>query len=166
MRVGADIYIVAFCLTASQLARGRENTQTFFYLPHILTRHRSTAELQVVGMETSRSKSHVEEPTPESHDIAMFRLRIRERHTISCVGLGPSLNVLTRNSISIHNKLLYQLSFSPERSDPFGSFAIQAFQCPRGQHGDAPGPRQRCISFCQCVTFKSTSYPYELYFAF
>ena len=70
-------------------------------------------------------------------------------------------------SKSAKNKvyILYQLSFSPERSDSFGPFAIQAFQCLCGQRGHAPGPRQRCISFCQYVAFKNTSCPYELYFA-
>ena len=87
---------VAFCLTASQLARSRANSQTF-NLPPILTRHRSTAELRVVGIETSRTESLTEEPTPDAHNIDMSRLRIRERHTRSCVGLAPSLNVCSRN---------------------------------------------------------------------
>ena len=33
-----------------------------------------------------------------SHNIAMSRLRIREKHVSSCVGLAPSLNVCTSNS--------------------------------------------------------------------
>ena len=65
--------------------------------PHILTSHRSTAELRVVGIETSRTESLTEEPTPDAHNIDMSRLRIRERHTRSCVGLAPSLNVCSRN---------------------------------------------------------------------
>ena len=88
---------VAFFLTASQLARSRANSQTF-NLPPILTRHRSTAELRVVGMETGRTDSLIEEPTPESNNIAMSCLRIRERRSSSCVGLALSLNVCTRNS--------------------------------------------------------------------
>ena len=90
--------VVVFCLTASQLAaHSRANSQTF-NLPPILTRHRSTAELRVVGIETSRTTSLVEEPTPESNNIAMSRQRIRERHISSCVGLAVSLDVCTRNS--------------------------------------------------------------------
>ena len=48
-----------FCLTASQLARSRANSQTSNLPPnpHILNRHRSTAELRVVGIETSRTES-------------------------------------------------------------------------------------------------------------
>ena len=68
--------IVAFCLTASQLAaRSRANPQTFD-LPPILTRHRSTAELRVFGIETSRTEWRIEEPTPESKNIAMSHPRI------------------------------------------------------------------------------------------
>ena len=90
-------HIVAFCLNGSQLARSRANSQTF-NLPPILTRHRSTAELRIVGIETSRTESLVEEPTPESNNIAMPRLRIRARHISSFVRLALSLNVCTRNS--------------------------------------------------------------------
>ena len=63
-------------------------------------------------------------------------------------------------------QILYQLSFPPERSDSFGPLAIQAFQFMRSQHGHAPDPRQRCISFCQYVAFENTSYPQELRFVF
>ena len=69
-----------------------------FQSPSILTRYRSTAELRVVGIETSRTESLIEEPTPESNNIAMSRLRIHERHISSCVGLALSLNGCTRNS--------------------------------------------------------------------
>ena len=67
-------------LTASQLVCSRATSQTSNLSPnpHIPTRHRSTAELRVVGIETSRTESLVEEPTPESNDLAMFRLLIRE----------------------------------------------------------------------------------------
>ena len=63
--------------------------------PHILTRHRSTAELRVVGIETSGTESHTEEPSAESNDLAMSRLRTRETIISPCVGLAPSLNVCT-----------------------------------------------------------------------
>ena len=76
-------------LTASQLARSRANSQTF-NLPPILTPHRSTAELRVVGIETSRTESLMH-PSPESNKLAMSRLNIRERHISSCVGLALSL---------------------------------------------------------------------------
>ena len=53
--------------------------------------------MRVVGIETSRTESLIEEPTPESNDLDMSRIRIRE--TISpCVGPAPSLNVCIRNS--------------------------------------------------------------------
>ena len=92
-------YFIAFCLIVSQLARSRANSQFSNILPnpHILTRHRSTAELRVVGIETSRTQSLIE-LTPESNDLGMSRLRIRETMTSLCVGLAPSLNVCTRNS--------------------------------------------------------------------
>ena len=75
-----------------------EQIRKTFNLPPIITRHRSTAELRVVGIETSRTESLIGEPTPESHNIAMSGLRIQERHSSSCVGLAPLLNVCTRNS--------------------------------------------------------------------
>ena len=58
--------------------------------PHILTRQRSTAELRVVGIkpsETSRNESLTEEPSPESNNLAMSRLRTRETIISPCVGL-------------------------------------------------------------------------------
>ena len=55
--------------------------------PHILTRHRITAEQRVVGIETSRTESLTEEPSPESNNLAMSRLRTRETIISPCVGL-------------------------------------------------------------------------------
>ena len=40
-----------------------------FQSPPILTRRRSTAEVRVVGIETSRTESLIEEPTPESNNL-------------------------------------------------------------------------------------------------
>ena len=94
-------YIVAFFLAASQSSRAcsqqRANSQTSNLPPnpHILTRHRSTAELRVVGIKTSRTESHTEEPSPESNDLAMSCLRTRETITNPCARLAPSLNVCT-----------------------------------------------------------------------
>ena len=94
-------YFVAFFLAASQSSRARSqqraNSQTSNLPPnaHILTRHRSTAELRVVGIETSRIESLTEEPSTESNDLAMSRLRTRETIISPCVGLAPSLNVCT-----------------------------------------------------------------------
>ena len=84
-------------LRAGELARSRANSQTSNLPPnpHILTRHRSTAELRVVGIETSRTESLTEEPSPESNNLAMSRLRTRETIISPCVGLAPSLNVCT-----------------------------------------------------------------------
>ena len=45
--------------------------------PHILIRHRSTAELRVVGVETSRIEPLTEDPSPESNNLAIFRLHTR-----------------------------------------------------------------------------------------
>ena len=64
--------------------------------PHILTRHRSTAELRIVGIETSPTESLTEEPSPESNNLAMSRLRTRETIVSPCVGLTPTLNVCRR----------------------------------------------------------------------
>ena len=46
--------------------------------PHILTRHRSTAKQRAVDIETSRTESLTEEPSSESINLAMYRLRTRE----------------------------------------------------------------------------------------
>ena len=92
MRGRADIF-VALCLGVSQLARSRANSKASNLSPnpHILTRHRCTAELRVIGIEPRRSESLKEEPTPESNDLAMSHLRIRETNISPCVGLAPSL---------------------------------------------------------------------------
>ena len=58
-------------------------------LSSILTRHRSTTELRVFGTETSYTQSLLEEPTPQSNDLALFRLRIVERIIRS--GVAPLL---------------------------------------------------------------------------
>ena len=87
---------------------------SFFFLvsPHFSLRqirnfkpppnlHRSTANVRVVGIETSCTQSLIGEPIPESNDRAMSRLRIRE---MTCQfshwpTVAPtSLNVRTRNS--------------------------------------------------------------------
>ena len=68
--------------------------------PHILIRHRSTAELRVVGIETRRTESLTEEPSPELNTLAMSRLRTRETIIIPCVGLAPSPNVCARKERS------------------------------------------------------------------
>ena len=88
-------------LRARELARSRANSQTSNLSPnpHILTRHRSTEELRVVGIATSRTESLTVEPSPESNDLVMSRLRTQET-IISpcvspCVGLDTSLNVCT-----------------------------------------------------------------------
>ena len=95
-------YILAYVLAASsQSSRARlqqrANSQTSNLPPnpHILTRHRSTAELRVVGIETSRTESLTEEPSPESNDLAISCLRTRETIISPCVGLAPSHNVCT-----------------------------------------------------------------------
>ena len=84
-------YIVFFSphLRAGELARSRTNSQTSNLAPnpHILTRHHSTAELRVVGIETSRTESITEESSPESINLAMSGLRTRETITSPCVGL-------------------------------------------------------------------------------
>ena len=91
-------YFVAFCLTASPLARRRANPQNSNLPPPILTTSPVTAALRVAGIETSRTESPIEEPTPESNDLAMSRLRIRETIISPCVGLAPLLSAFTRNS--------------------------------------------------------------------
>ena len=99
-------YIVAFFL-AAELASSlpadsraaNSQTSNLRRNPHILTRHRSTAKLRVVGIETSRTESLIEEPTPELNDLSMPRLRIREIIISSCVDLAPaSLKVCTHIS--------------------------------------------------------------------
>ena len=85
-------------LRAREFPRSRASSQTCNLArnPHILTRHRSTAELGVDGIETRRTESLTEEPSPESNDLAMSRLRIQETIISHFVGLAPSLNVCTK----------------------------------------------------------------------
>ena len=64
-------YSFFFCLTPSQLAANSQSSN----LSPILTRHRSTAELRVVGIEASCTQL-----TPESNDLAMSRLYIRQNN--------------------------------------------------------------------------------------
>ena len=78
-------YVFVFCPTASQLAA---NWQPLNLCP-FLTRHRST-ELRVVGIETRYTLSLMKEPTPESNDLTMSRVRIRERILSSFIGLAPT----------------------------------------------------------------------------
>ena len=92
--------------------RGRADILLFFFSPHlaaeikfansnlppnrrIRTRDRRTAELRVVVIETSRTESLTGEPSPESNDLAMSRLRTPETVFSPCVGLAPSLDVCT-----------------------------------------------------------------------
>ena len=89
------IYCCFFSRRISQHTRAYSQTSNLPPNPHIRTRHRSTAELRVVVIETNRTKSLTEEPSPESNDIAMSRLRTRETIISPCVGLAPSLNVCT-----------------------------------------------------------------------
>ena len=67
-------------LRGRELARSRANSQTSNLPPnpHVVTRHRSIAELRLVGIETSRTESLTEEPSPGSNDLSMSRLRVRE----------------------------------------------------------------------------------------
>ena len=82
------------CFFSRRISQQRANSQTSSLPPnpHIRTRHRSTAELRVVVIETSRTESLTEEPSPESNDLAMSRLRTRETIISPCVSLAPSLN--------------------------------------------------------------------------
>ena len=93
-------------LASSLAADARSANSQFSNLPpnpHILARHRSTAELRVVGIETSRTESLTEEPCLESNNLAMSRLRTLETIISPCVGLAPSLNVCTKKK----EQLLY-----------------------------------------------------------
>ena len=99
MRGRADILLLfsrRVSELASSLAADSRAANSQISDPHILTRHRSSAELRVVGIETSRTESLTEEPSPESNNVAMSRARTRETITSPCVGLAPSLNVRTR----------------------------------------------------------------------
>ena len=79
---------------ARELTRSRAQISNLPPNAHILTRHRSTAEVRVVGIETSCIESLTEEPSAEWNDLAMSRLHTRET-IISPFGLVPSLNVCT-----------------------------------------------------------------------
>ena len=72
----ADILLLFFSphLRTGELARSRANSQTSNLPPnpHILPRHRSTAELRVVGIETSRTESLTEEPSPGLNNLAVY----------------------------------------------------------------------------------------------
>ena len=104
-------YRFASCLTASQLTAFLQTSN----LPPIFTQPRSTAELRVVSIESRCTQSLLEEPTPESNDLAMFCLLIRERIIISCVGLAPTwLNVCTRNSQTNNICTSHKISGSTE----------------------------------------------------
>ena len=83
-------------LLAADSSAAKSRTSDLPSNPHILTRHRSTAELRVVGIETSRTESLKEEPSPESNNMAISRLRTRETVASPCVGLALSLNMRTR----------------------------------------------------------------------
>ena len=106
-------YIPAFLLAASQSSRARStaNSQTSDPPPNpdILTRHRSTAEMRVIGIETSRTEPLTAEASPESNDLAMSRLRTRETTISPCVGLALSPDVCTlkkRNCCTLHTAVL------------------------------------------------------------
>jgi len=93
-------HIVAFCLTASQLARSWASSQTF-NPPPILTRHRSNAESRVVGIETSRTESFIEEGAYSrvgqySHVLPTHPRKAYQLQRWPTV--APSLNVCTRKS--------------------------------------------------------------------
>ena len=91
-----EVEPMCFCILSHRISARSKFAN--FEPPPILTRHRNTAELRVVGIETSCTQSVIE-PPPESNDLAMSRLRIRERVISSCVDLAPtSLNVYTRSS--------------------------------------------------------------------
>ena len=65
-----------------ELTRTRANSQTSNLPPnpHILTRHRSTAELRVVGINTNRTESLTEKPSLESNNLAMYVPYTRPRN--------------------------------------------------------------------------------------
>ena len=92
-----EVEPIYFCFFSRRISQQRANSKTSNLPPnpHMRTRHRSTAELRVVVIETSRTESLTEEPSPESNDLAMSRLRNREAIISPCVGLAPSLNVCT-----------------------------------------------------------------------
>lgn len=69
------------------LAQLEANSQNL-NLPRILTRHRSTSYRAASRRHRAAPiRFFVEEPTPEANDLAMSRLRTRERIVSSCFGL-------------------------------------------------------------------------------
>ena len=99
MRGRADILLLFFSrnvrareLACSSQQRANSRTSILPPNPHILTRYGSTAELRVVGIETSHTESLTEEPPPKSNDLAVCYLRTRETIINPCVDLAPSLN--------------------------------------------------------------------------
>ena len=93
-------YIDFFTRRITELASlpAADKTRKLAHLPlnpQTLTRHRSTAELRVVGIETSRTELLTEAPYPEWNKLAVSRLRTRETMMSPRVGLAPSLNVCT-----------------------------------------------------------------------
>ena len=92
------IYSCFFSRRISELASSLEVESKFANFqsptqsshPHPAPQHCRTAELRVVGIETSRTESLTEEPSHESHDLAMSRLRTRE--TIIRPGVGLALH--------------------------------------------------------------------------
>ena len=93
MRGRADTWLASSLAADSRAASSQ--TSNLPPNPHILTHHRSTAELRVVGIETSRTELLTEKPSPESNNLAMSRQRIRGAIINPYVGLAPSLNVCT-----------------------------------------------------------------------
>ena len=112
-------HVVAFFLAARSQQRTISQTSNLSPNPHILTRHRSTAELRVVGIETSRTESLADEPSSESNDLAMSSLRTQETNISPCVGLAPSPNVCTSTRkkrsccTPVHSSCLLYTSPSP-----------------------------------------------------
>ena len=82
----------------SPLVRSREQFRKLPISHQTLTSLHGTVALQNCESSASRLAvpSRLQEPSPESNDLAMSRLRIRESAISPCVGLAPSLNVCTR----------------------------------------------------------------------
>ena len=62
------------------------------------TPHPAPQHCRAASRRHSCTQSLLDEPTPESNDLAMSRLRIRETIISPCVGLAPLLSAFTRNS--------------------------------------------------------------------
>ena len=89
-------YIVVFFLAAS---RSREQIRKLPISHPILTSAPGTAALQNCESSSKRAvPDRLEEPSPESNDLAMSRLRTRETIISPCVSLAPSLNVRTTST--------------------------------------------------------------------